>query len=1353
MLRTVGRCAPRSGTAKTRLRHRHIRVEALEDRSLPAFVTAPSFLVGPHSGVRSDPAAITVGDFNRDGRMDVATANHGSQGISVLLGNGNGTFKPSINVFIGRAPDGILARDLNGDGKLDLVTVNKDSDSVTVLLGTGLGTFKSPVHYAAGNGPVAVAAGDLNGDGFVDLAVADTDGSNVALLFGNGAGKFPTSGGVSTGSNPTSVAIADFNQDNKLDLAVVSGGGFGTVGIKLNSGNGTFTSGFAYDVGFVPHTVVVGRFNNDSIPDLAIACKFPSGDGVGVLLGNGDVSGSFQAANNYSTGEQTPLTLAVVDFDGNGIQDIVTANDQFANNSVSVLMANGTGGFGEPRVFTSGQKPLGVAVGDFNSDGVPDVVTADSGTPVGSDDPAGRVTLLLGNLDGTLAAAPTLIVQGPGPTIATDLTGDGIPDLAVVTDSVDYSGVTVFPGLGDGSFDTRLLTPGMNQPTSVAFGFFNNDSIKDLAVTRGSVGGSLVSILLGNGDGTFGVPTSYAVNNDPKWVVVDDFNGDTKADLAVATGSGVSILLGNGDGTFGTASSIIAGGAATYLASADFNGDQKKDLAVVNGGDNQLSVLFGQGNGSFSMPTTYGTRVGPGSVGVGFFNGDSKPDLAIPTFFGAPGTRSSIAILQNGTNGAFFTRGEYGTDSRPIGIVVADFNGDGKSDLAVANNFADNVFIFPGTGLGTFGPPVEFVVGDRPDWLAAADFNGDGRTDLAVVNGNSSTITLLQTPSTVASHFRVNVIPVTATAGVAFQVSVAALDGNNHLIPGYRGAVSFSSTDGLGTLPATYRFTAADHGIHRFNVTLRTAGAQDIIAHSGAATGIDSISVVPAVANHLKVVSAPEPVAGTPLDVTVMALDRFGNVDPSYRGRVNVYTNDLANGVVLPGIYTFNASDNGVHTFTGGFNLRTAGQRMLFAKALGVLWPVAFTRVMVQGGAAASFSVTGTASATAGVPFTLTVTAKDLYGNVANGFAGTVDFASNDAQAILPAPYTFTGADQGVHAFQATLKTAGSRNVEVHSLGFTAAFQIVEVKPAAVAGELAFVSQPADAFIATPVKPAVTVEVRDAFGNLVPAGVKVNLALGNNPGGAVLGGAAAYTGAGGLATFRNLTLSKKGQGYTLLARAGTGTSPPSSAFTIYAATHLGVTTSTTQTVAGTSFSITVTALDASNQPDPTYAGTVRFTSTDALADLPNDYTFQPGDNGQHVFTVTLKRAGVQTVTVADLLKPTVKKVANVTVSAAAVTQFLISGLPSTVTHDTVRTFTVTALDAYGNKVNNYAGTVQFSNAGGTAILPSPYSFKTADNGRHVFTVTFQTPGAGQSLTVTDQANPLITGTQSGITVV
>src|SRR5262249_26247881 len=160
---------------------------------------------------------------------------------------------------------------------------------------------------------------------------------------------------------------------------------------------------------------------------------------------------------------------------------------------------------------------------------------------------------------------------------------------------------------------------------------------------------------------------------------------------------------------------------------------------------------LGNGNGTFGTPTIYDTRVGPGSVGVGLFNADSKPDLAVPTFFGRNAAASALDILQNNGNGTMSARAEYDTHSRPLGIVVEDFNGDGHADLAIANNFADDTFIFPGTGAGTFGPPTELVVGDRPDWLAAADFNGDGQPDLAVENGNSNTITMLQTPSGIAS--------------------------------------------------------------------------------------------------------------------------------------------------------------------------------------------------------------------------------------------------------------------------------------------------------------------------------------------------------------------------------------------------------------------------------------------------------------------------------------------------------------------------------------------------------------------------------------------------------------------------
>ena len=136
-----------------------------------------------------------------------------------------------------------------------------------------------------------------------------------------------------------------------------------------------------YSTGFVAYSVVVGYFNNDSQPDLAVACNFPSNNGISILLGN--ANGTFQPFTNYDAGGQTPRSIAVGDFNRDGKQDLITANDQFANNSVSLLLGNGDGSFGPASVFVSGQQPMDIAVGDFNRDGRLDAVTADIGSPLG----------------------------------------------------------------------------------------------------------------------------------------------------------------------------------------------------------------------------------------------------------------------------------------------------------------------------------------------------------------------------------------------------------------------------------------------------------------------------------------------------------------------------------------------------------------------------------------------------------------------------------------------------------------------------------------------------------------------------------------------------------------------------------------------------------------------------------------------------------------------------------------------------------------------------------------------------------------------------------------------------------
>jgi hypothetical protein len=220
---------------------------------------------------------------------------------------------------------------------------------------------------------------------------------------------------------------------------------------------------------------------------------------------------------------------------------------------------------------------------------------------------------------------------------------------------------------------------------------------------------------------------------------------------------------------------------------------------------------------------------------------------------------------------------------------------------------------------------------------------------------------------------------------------------------------------------------------------------------------------------------------------------------------------------------------------------------------------------------------------------------------------------------------------------------------------------------------------------------------------------------------------------------------------TIQDAGGSGATAHSTAYVGGLATHLGVTAGTAQT-AGTPFALTVTALDAAGHPAYSYAGTVHFTSSDARAVLPANYPFSAGDLGTHVFSVTLKTAGTQSVTATDTARVTITgKQAGIVVSPGAVSQFQVVSSVSKVTAGTALSVTVTAQDAYGNTVTGYRGTVHFTSTDGQAVLPANYPFTATDAGKHTFSVTLKTAGS-QTVTLTDTANGAVTGTSGAITV-
>ncbi len=441
------------------------------------------------------------------------------------------------------------------------------------------------------------------------------------------------------------------------------------------------------------------------------------------------------------------------------------------------------------------------------------------------------------------AGSPTTQAIQPYAVVAGDFNGDGKLDLAVANscDSSPPSGclsgtgatdtVSILLGNGDGTFTPAPGSPITvgNGPVAIAEGDFNNDGHLDLAIANENDG--TVTVLLGKGDGTFsqasGSPIS--VGSHPRAVAVGDFNDDGNLDLAVANGGSntVTILLGNGDGTFTPASGspIAVGTNPGAIAVGDFNGDGKLDLAVANQNDSTLTILLGNGNGTFTQaagsPIPGGT--GPDTIAVADFNGDGKLDLAVGDNVDAD---QAVTILLGNGDGTFTQApgSPLPVERNCTGVAVGDFNGDGKPDLAAASWGHMDVDIMLGNGDGTFTAAPSVPLGVRPFSLAVGDFNADGRLDFAAGNGDYGTLSiLLQQPlakaafSPSAVSFTDQVVNTTSTA----RTVTVTNSGSGNLIFG-ASAVATSGTNAADFKLATdscSNTTVAPNGTCSVSVT------------------------------------------------------------------------------------------------------------------------------------------------------------------------------------------------------------------------------------------------------------------------------------------------------------------------------------------------------------------------------------------------------------------------------------------------------------------------------------------------------------------------------------------------------
>jgi FG-GAP-like repeat/FG-GAP repeat len=339
----------------------------------------------------SADGTVAIGDLNNDGKDDLAVAigtSTQSDGVSLLLNNGDGTFAVPVNFATdaGATPYRAALGDLNGDGRTDLAVVSLDLGGVNVLLRNADGTFATAVTYKAASQIFSVALGDLNGDGWTDLAAGYDDGgtlSGVAVFLNKGDGTFAPAVGYGAGQNPDWIAVGDLNGDGKADLVIANdasevAGYHENLYVFLNNGDGTFGAPVSYAAGEWLTSVTLADLNGDHRPDVVVTDTFTIG--VGVLLNNGD--GSFGPRVTYEAGVGGDSSVAVGDLDGDGNADLaITTSLAYGlpgviGGDIAVLLNDGHGVFGAPVYYPDEPVNGAVAIRDLNGDGKADLVVA-----------------------------------------------------------------------------------------------------------------------------------------------------------------------------------------------------------------------------------------------------------------------------------------------------------------------------------------------------------------------------------------------------------------------------------------------------------------------------------------------------------------------------------------------------------------------------------------------------------------------------------------------------------------------------------------------------------------------------------------------------------------------------------------------------------------------------------------------------------------------------------------------------------------------------------------------------------------------------------------------------------------
>jgi hypothetical protein len=842
-----------------------------------------------------------------------------------------------------------------------------------------------------------------------------------------------------------------------------------------------------------------------------------------------------------------------------------------------------------------------------------------------------------GSDNGTHTFAVTLATTGNQTLTATDTSSSTLTGSAVVTVANYIPGLHFV--LASSVSSTIAGTP--FSATATAYDLNNNVATRYVGTavffssdrnTSAVLPANYTFTATDAGVHTFGVTLVTAGQQS---VTVDDSNdmiGGSEGSAKVTVTPAAATVLSVG----GFPSPSTAGSSGTFSVTAR---DPFGNVATGYNG----AVHFTSSDGQAALPADAVLANGTGSFSAVLKTAGTQSLTAADTANGAiTGMQASITVkpaaassfrvtgfpspTPAGNSGSFTV-----TALDPYGNVATGYNGtvhSSSSDLQASLPSNGNLT----NGTGTF----------------AATFRSAGTQSITATDTTTAAITGSQASIAVnpgaATGLRI-ATPLQVTAGVAFTATVSAVDAYGNIATGYGGLIHFSSSDNRAVLPSDATLPG---GTAAFGVTFKTAGSQSLTATDTANSSITGtywgIPVSPAAASTLRVTGPYTATAGAAFYVTVTALDAYNNTATGYLGSVHLTSSDSQ--ATLPADYTFTTSDSGAHAFS--VTLPTAASQSVTTTDSANGLSGTSAGISVGAATMSRLSVAGFPSTTtAGATGNVTVTALDPYGNTVNLYADTVSFSSSDTQAGLPASYTFTYSDAGVHNFTATLKTVGSQSITVNDgvLHIAGSQTGIAVNPA-----------PASVFLlagfpystTAGVAGNLTVTAKDPYGNTA-TGYTGTVVFSSSDAKAALPAAYTFTTADAGSHAFTATLKTAGtQSVTVKDQATSAIAATQSGILVTAAVATQLVVSAPSTAQnGVAFTVTVTAVDVYGNVATNYSGTVHFQCTDGKAVLPSNYTFVAADNGVHNFQVTLRSKGKQTITVTDTVFSTIKGTAQV----------------------------------------------------------------------------------------------------------